>query len=81
MTDLLQIVEHDNLSIVLEQLTAFGKPSLFFLPGWHCKVAMNTTSNGVSFDVASGFGMPTALSAAAMCLYRAKDALQKADYR
>lgn len=77
MTDALKTLDHDNLSEVLKQLTAFGRTSLFFLPGWYCKLQMNTTASGVSFDVSSEFGMPTPLSAALMCLSRAKEAVRK----
>lgn len=68
-----------SLEDVLIALTQYGSPMVtqFDDGGWYCKVTMRVASQGVSFEVKSGFKEPTPKEAAVVCMERIVETLSK----
>ena len=66
----------ESLEQVLEQLEAYGQPSVSRLErGWHCCIKLRTPALGTEFRIRSEFDLPTPTAAAIQCHERVRDAL------
>lgn len=80
-TDKTFLLSPHNLHSLLEAMLMYGEPRIGYnkigKPGWYCRIQMNTTSAGTSFDVSSEFSLDTPISAACQCWERIQLALGK----
>lgn len=72
-------VREESLESILIALTQYGSPMMtqFDDGGWYCKVTMRVASQGVSFEVKSGFKEPSPKEAAVVCMERIVETLRK----
>lgn len=66
-----------SLEEFLITLSKYGKPSLSIVSdGWHCRLTMYVTSQGVEFKIDSEFSHKSPMAATRQCYDRLRQALK-----
>lgn len=69
--------ESMSLEMLMDELCKYGYPRLFNDEnGWHCRIDIKISSQGVSFKIMSHYDHNTHIEAATLCLQRMIKALE-----